>query len=90
MVDQQFYQEFVSAENLPDNLLFDVLTASNYMEIPALLDLAVLKVTFDIQGKNAEEVGCDGNCLYYSSSARINSHPCAVVHRFGKRSICQN
>lgn len=36
--------------------LFDVLSAANYMEIKPLLDLTCLKVTFELTGKNAEEI----------------------------------
>ena len=57
VVTQEFYRKFVSDENLPDGMLFNILTAANYMEIQPLLDLCCLKVTFKLQGKNAEEVG---------------------------------
>ena len=55
-MDQQWYQEFVSDENLSREMLFDLLTAANYMGIKPLLDLTCLKVTFQLTGKNAEEV----------------------------------
>lgn len=41
---------------MPDGTLFEVLAAANYMEIQPLLDLACLRITFSLQGKNAEEV----------------------------------
>ena len=56
MGDQQWYKDFVSDSNMPEPMLFEVLTAANYMEIQPLLDLTVLVVTFKLQGKTAEEV----------------------------------
>ena len=55
-MDQTWYQEFVADENLNREMLFDLLTAANYMGIKPLLDLTCLKVTFQLTGKNAEEV----------------------------------
>jgi hypothetical protein len=37
-------------------MLFRVLAAANFMEIPPLLDLTCLWCTFQIHGKSAEEV----------------------------------
>ena len=58
VMDQEWYQNFVSDENLgPDNdMLFDLLTAANFMGIKELLDLSCLKVTFQLTGKTAEEI----------------------------------
>jgi S-phase kinase-associated protein 1 len=55
-MDQEWYQNFVADENLTREMLFDLLTAANYMGIKPLLDLTCLKVTFQLTGKNAEEV----------------------------------
>ena len=55
-MDQKWYQDFVADENLNREMLFDLLTAANYMGIKPLLDLTCLKVTFQLTGKNAEEV----------------------------------
>ncbi len=56
-MDQVWYQEFVSDANLGSrDMLFDLLTAANFMGIKELLDLACLKVTFELTGKNAEEI----------------------------------
>ena len=55
-MDQKWYQDFVADENLNKEMLFDLLTAANYMGIKPLLDLTCLKVTFQLTGKNAEEV----------------------------------
>lgn len=42
-------------------MLFDMLTAANFMGIKPLLDLTCLKVTFQLTGKNAEEVSVSSN-----------------------------
>ena len=54
VMTQEWYQTFAHA--MSDELLFQVLTDANYMEIQPLLDLACLRVTFQLQGKSAEEV----------------------------------
>lgn len=56
MVVQEWYKQFVSDENTSQEMLFEILTAANYMGIKPLLDLCCLKVTFIINGKNAEEI----------------------------------
>lgn len=56
VMDQEWYQNFVSDENLDRDMLFDLLTAANFMGIKPLLDLTCLKVTFQLTGKNAEEI----------------------------------
>jgi S-phase kinase-associated protein 1 len=53
---QEWYKQFVSDESMSQEMLFEVLTAANYMGIKPLLDLACLKVTFQLNGKNAEEI----------------------------------
>ena len=55
---QTWYQDFVSDQNLGENndMLFDLLTAANFMGIKELLDLSCLKVTFQLTGKSAEEI----------------------------------
>ena len=65
-VQPKWYQDFVSDENMPDQMLFEVLTAANYMHIQPLLDLACLKVTYKIQGKDAEEVSAFFFIFYVS------------------------
>ncbi|GAX14544.1 hypothetical protein FisN_6Lh321 [Fistulifera solaris] len=54
VMTQEWYQTY--AYGMSDELLFQVLTAANYMEIQPLLDLACLRVTFQLQGKSAEEI----------------------------------
>ena len=58
VMDQKWYQDFVSDDNLgsSNDMLFDLLTAANFMGIKELLDLSCLKVTFQLTGKNAEEI----------------------------------
>ena len=55
-MDQPWYNNFVADENMPEEMLFEVLTGANYMAVQPLLDLCCLKVTFILQGKTAEEV----------------------------------
>jgi len=55
-MDQTWYQEFTQESNMPREMLFEVLTAANYMTIKPLLDLCCLKVTFQLTNKSAEEV----------------------------------
>ena len=61
VVGQVWYQDFVKDENLSREMLFDMLTAANFMGIKPLLDLTCLKVTFQLTGKNAEEVSVSSN-----------------------------
>jgi len=58
VMDQEWYQNFVNDENLGGNndMLFDLLTAANFMGIKELLDLSCLKVTFQLTGKSADEI----------------------------------
>lgn len=51
------YQDFVDESNMELQQLFDVYQAANYMNIPPLLDLICLKLTFDhFNKKTPEEV----------------------------------
>lgn len=54
IVTQDWYQRFVGREDR--DMIFDLLTAANYMGIKPLLDLTCLKVTFELTGKSAEEI----------------------------------
>lgn len=56
VMTQTWFQEFVDENNTSQDMLFELLTAANYMGIKPLLDLACLKVTFQLNGKNAEEI----------------------------------
>lgn len=55
-MDQEWYQNFVADENCDQDMLFNLLTAANFMGIKELLDLTCLKVTFQLTGRNAEEI----------------------------------
>jgi len=54
VITQEWYQKY--CDDMENDMLFDVLRAANYMSITPLLDLACLKVTFQLHGRNAEEV----------------------------------
>lgn len=54
IVEQEWYNNFMV--DMDRDMLFDVLTASNYMGIKPLLDLACLKVTFELTGKSVDEI----------------------------------
>jgi len=56
VVTQSWYADWCHEDNMPRDMLFEVLRAANYMSIPPLLDLACLKVTFQLHGRNADEV----------------------------------
>ncbi|EED88404.1 hypothetical protein THAPSDRAFT_10077 [Thalassiosira pseudonana CCMP1335] len=50
---QEWYAHFVDVEQI---LLFELVTAANFMDIKALLDLTCLAVSVLIKGKSAEEI----------------------------------
>lgn len=51
---QPWYFEFCSS--MDQNMLFELVSAANYMDIKPLLDLACLAVAVYIKGKSAEEL----------------------------------
>uniref|UniRef100_A0A7S2YAT4 SKP1 component dimerisation domain-containing protein n=1 Tax=Entomoneis paludosa TaxID=265537 RepID=A0A7S2YAT4_9STRA len=51
---QEWYREFV--REMDRDMIFEILGAANYMNIKPLLDLACLRVTFELTGKSAEEI----------------------------------
>jgi S-phase kinase-associated protein 1 len=53
VVKQEWYREFVSVDN---PMLFDLVTAANFMAIQPLLDLTCLQVSCQLMGKSAEEI----------------------------------
>lgn len=53
-MSQEWYRNFVS--NMDRDMIFEILGAANYMNIKPLLDLACLRVTFELTGKTAEEI----------------------------------
>jgi len=66
IMTQEWYQNFISVDKLGEGMLYKVLTAANFLHIQPLLDLACLRVTFDLQGKSAEEVRNVYICLSMS------------------------
>lgn len=52
-VVQQWYADFVKVEQV---LLFELVTAANFMDIAPLLDLTCFAVAVLIKGKSAEEI----------------------------------
>mmetsp|Transcript_5838 Transcript_5838/g.10530 ORF Transcript_5838/g.10530 Transcript_5838/m.10530 type:complete len:172 (-) Transcript_5838:248-763(-) len=54
VVKQTWYQEFVKGVDQP--MLFDLVTAANFMAIQPLLDLTCLQVSCQLMGKSAEEI----------------------------------
>jgi len=50
---QQWYADYVKVEQ---ELLFELVTAANFMDIKPLLDLTCLAVSVMIKGKSAEEI----------------------------------
>jgi len=53
-MQQEWYRNFVG--DMDRDMIFEILGAANYMNIKPLLDLACLRVTFELTGKTAEEV----------------------------------
>ncbi|KAL7517288.1 hypothetical protein ACHAWX_002219 [Stephanocyclus meneghinianus] len=54
VVKQEWYRNFVLEVDNP--MLFDLVTAANFMAIQPLLDLTCLKVSCLLMGKSAEEI----------------------------------
>eukprot|EP00956_Cyclotella_meneghiniana_P002964 scaffold3602_cov66-Cyclotella_meneghiniana.AAC.1 len=50
---QQYYADFVKVDQA---MLFELVTAANFMDIKPLLDLTCLAVSFFIKGKSPEEI----------------------------------
>ncbi len=70
-MDQKWYQDFVADDNLSRDMVFDILTAANFMGIMPLVDLICLKVTFKLTDKNAEEV-IRSSCKLFSTLNSIS------------------
>lgn len=66
---QEWYRTFVSG--IEREMLFELLTAANYMDIKPLLDLACLRVTFELSQKSAEEVSF---LFCFIINDRVDSH----------------
>jgi S-phase kinase-associated protein 1 len=68
-VQQEWYVTFT--EEMDKEMLFETLRAANYLNIRPLLDLACLKITFMLQGKNPEEVGVVHAIVSFSFSVWV-------------------
>jgi len=53
-VSQEFYRKFILDKS--SGMVFKLANAANYLDIPPLLDLTCLKVSFDLMDKSAEEI----------------------------------
>ena len=53
-VSQDFYRKFIMDKS--SDMVFKLANAANYLDIPPLLDLTCLKVSFDLMDKSAEEI----------------------------------
>ena len=54
IITQEWYRDFLADKDRSQ--VFDMVTAANYLGIKPLLDLLCLKATFELTGKNAEEI----------------------------------
>eukprot|EP00554_Chaetoceros_debilis_P016975 CAMPEP_0194111706 /NCGR_PEP_ID=MMETSP0150-20130528/10649_1 /TAXON_ID=122233 /ORGANISM="Chaetoceros debilis, Strain MM31A-1" /LENGTH=223 /DNA_ID=CAMNT_0038801205 /DNA_START=20 /DNA_END=688 /DNA_ORIENTATION=+ len=54
IVVQEWYRSFI--QELPKEMVFKMVNAANYMDIPSLLDLSVLRVSADMMDKDAEGI----------------------------------
>lgn len=54
IVVQEWYRNFI--QELPKEMVFKMVNAANYMDIPSLLDLSVLRVSADMMDKDAEGI----------------------------------
>lgn len=53
-INQEFYRKFILDKS--SDMVFKLANAANYLDIPPLLDLTCLKVSFDLMDKSAEEI----------------------------------
>ena len=53
IITQEWYRDFVSADQ---SMIFELISAANYMQVQPLLNLACLRVSIDLVGKTAEEI----------------------------------
>ena len=51
-IAQEFYRKFIMDKS--NDMVFKLANAANYLDIPPLLDLTCLKVSFDLMDKSAE------------------------------------
>lgn len=54
IVTQEWYRCFI--KEMPREMVFQIVNAANYMDIPTLLNLSCLKVSVDLMDKSAEDI----------------------------------
>ena len=54
IVQQEWYRSFV--QGIDSSMLFQLVTAADYMDIQPLLSLACLRVSSDLMGKSSEQI----------------------------------
>eukprot|EP00978_Attheya_sp_CCMP212_P041818 scaffold244618_cov52-Attheya_sp.AAC.1 len=54
IVKQDWYMRFIQTMELP--MVFQLVTAANYLNIKSLLDLAILRVSIELMGKPVDEI----------------------------------
>jgi S-phase kinase-associated protein 1 len=55
---QSWYANYIADILVDQTLLFELVTAANFMDIKSLLDLTCLAVSILIKGKTPEEIRC--------------------------------
>jgi S-phase kinase-associated protein 1 len=53
-VTQEWYVQYISS--MDRDALFELVAAANYLDLKPVLDLACLRVTFLLSGRNADEI----------------------------------
>jgi S-phase kinase-associated protein 1 len=73
---QVWYANYISDIIHDQTLLFELVTAANFMDIKSLLDLSCLAVSILIQGKTADEIRCIFNIsneLHHTNNNNSNN-----------------
>ena len=73
---QVWYANYISDIIVDQTLLFELVTAANFMDIKSLLDLSCLAVSILIQGKTADEIRCIFNIsneLHHTNNNNSNN-----------------
>ncbi len=54
IITQEWYRRFI--KEMSKEMVFQIVNAANYMDIPSLLNLSCLKVSVDLMDKSAEDI----------------------------------
>ncbi len=54
IITQEWYRRFI--KEMSKEMIFQIVNAANYMDIPSLLNLSCLKVSVDLMDKSAEDI----------------------------------